>query len=278
MSRSRYLYAGNGLVNSLINRLPIELHIPGYQYCGPGTKLQQRLQRGDPGINKLDKACKEHDIAYSQNKDNLSARHDADKVLENKAWSRVLATDSSLPEKAAAWSVANTMKVKRKLGMGMKMGVINKIKKRTCKKPTLNTVKKVAKLAINSKGKSLKHMDDLTAQGIIKTALKAAKREVKNHKPSVHTISKDRIIPLPKTGGILPLIPIFAGLSALGALTGGAAGVAKTIISAKNAKKELEENKRHNRTMQAIAIGKGLQVAPTSNGYGLYLTPYPKNH
>lgn len=39
-----------------------------------------------------------------------------------------------------------------------------------------------------------------------------------------------RIIPLPKTGGILPFIPIFAGLSALGSLTGGAADVANAVI------------------------------------------------
>lgn len=28
---------GKGLVNRLINKLPFELHIPGCQYCGPGT-------------------------------------------------------------------------------------------------------------------------------------------------------------------------------------------------------------------------------------------------
>lgn len=29
---------GGGIVNSVINNLPFEAHIPGgYQYCGPGT-------------------------------------------------------------------------------------------------------------------------------------------------------------------------------------------------------------------------------------------------
>jgi hypothetical protein len=33
---------GAGFVNSLINKLPVELHLPGgYQYCGPGTKLKR---------------------------------------------------------------------------------------------------------------------------------------------------------------------------------------------------------------------------------------------
>ena len=45
---------GSGLFNKLLNKLLIELHVPGYQYCGPGTKLSKRLTRGDPGINNLD--------------------------------------------------------------------------------------------------------------------------------------------------------------------------------------------------------------------------------
>ena len=48
-----------GLVKNLINRLPFEFHIPGYQYCGPGTKLAKHLARGNPGINPLNSACKE---------------------------------------------------------------------------------------------------------------------------------------------------------------------------------------------------------------------------
>lgn len=27
---------GSGLVNKLIDKLPFELHLPGYNYCGPG--------------------------------------------------------------------------------------------------------------------------------------------------------------------------------------------------------------------------------------------------
>ena len=76
---------GKGLVNSIINKLPIELHIPGYRYCGPGTKLKERLIRGYSGINPLDAACKEHDIAYSKNRDNLGTRHAADKILTARA-------------------------------------------------------------------------------------------------------------------------------------------------------------------------------------------------
>lgn len=48
-----------GVVNTLINKLPFELHVPMYQYCGPGTRLEKHLKRNDPGINE-----KDHDIAY----------------------------------------------------------------------------------------------------------------------------------------------------------------------------------------------------------------------
>lgn len=62
-----------------------------------------------------------------------------------------------------------------------------------------------------------------------------------------------------KKGGVLPLIPIFAGLSALGSLAGGASAVAKVITDSKNAKKNLAEIKRHNLAME---------------GRGVYLKPY----
>ncbi|KAJ8945563.1 hypothetical protein NQ318_020410 [Aromia moschata] len=84
---------GSGIANSLFNKLPIELHLPGgYQYCGPG----------DPGINPLDVACKHHDIAYSQNTD-LTARLKADYELEQRAWERVTSNDASIGEKVATF-------------------------------------------------------------------------------------------------------------------------------------------------------------------------------
>lgn len=111
---------GSGIVNNLINKLPFEIHIPGgYQWCGPGTNVQKRLARGDPGINPLDSACKEHDIAYFQNRENIEQRNLADKILAEKAWQRVIAKDSSIGEKTAAYAVANIMKLKSKVGMGV---------------------------------------------------------------------------------------------------------------------------------------------------------------
>lgn len=238
---------GKGFVNDLINKLPVELHIPGYQYCGPGTKLSERLARGDPGINPLDAACKEHDIAYSKNRENLAARHAADKVLTEKALKRVSAGNASIGEKASALSIANIMKVKRKLGMGAK--------------PNFKKVVAAAR-------ETMIRSDDPRA--IIKSALKGARRAAKGRK-----MRTPRLIRVPKKiGGFLPfLVPIFAGLSAAGALAGGAASIAKAVNAAQAAKRELDENKRHNRTVEAIALGKGLHLKPYKHGLGLHIAP-----
>lgn len=109
----------DSLLNRAINALPFELHIPGYQFCGPGTRLKKRLARGDAGINPLDAACREHDIAYSRSRD-LTERHAADRVLADKALRRVIAKDSTLGERAAAAGVWATMKAKTKIGAGVK--------------------------------------------------------------------------------------------------------------------------------------------------------------
>ena len=67
-------------IQNLLSKTGIEFHWPGYQYLGPGTKLEKRLARGDPGINRLDKLAKQHDIDYSRAK-NLRDKHKADRKM-----------------------------------------------------------------------------------------------------------------------------------------------------------------------------------------------------
>lgn len=237
---------GGGLVNSLINNLPIEVHLPGYNYCGPGTKLQERLLRGDKGINPLDEACKHHDIAYSSHTD-LENRHKADLQLMNMAKQRLHSKNAGKGEKLASWIVSKVMKTKLKNGCGLKsFGSL------------------VSKIRSNIKKAKTKNSSDL-----IKNAYQAAKKlcQLNSH----HRIRMPRIIPLPKTGGILPLIPIFAGLSALGSLAGGAAGIAKTVNDYKNAQKNLKESERHNKVIESIALGKGMYIKPYKSGKGLFV-------
>ena len=86
------------------NKRASELHIPGYQFCSPGTHLEKRLARGNRGINPLDAACREHNIAYSRNK-HLIKRHVADKILAEEAQKRTIAKNSALEERAAATAI-----------------------------------------------------------------------------------------------------------------------------------------------------------------------------
>lgn len=234
---------GGGLVNSIINNLPFEAHIPGYNYCGPGTRLQERLSRGDKGVNKLDEACMYHDIAYTNYTD-LSNRHSADLQLYNMAKKRMKSKDAGKGEKLASWLVSKVMKTKMKMGAGHKPF-------------------KVLVAKLRSKVKKFKPKNNNTA---INYAHMTAKKIFSKNKVKI-----PRIIPLPKKGGLLPLIPIFAGLSALGALGGGAAGIAKTINDYKAAQQNLRETERHNKTMEAIALGKGLYIKTYKKGTGLFV-------
>ncbi|KAK4881101.1 hypothetical protein RN001_004420 [Aquatica leii] len=189
-------FKGFGLINTLVNKLPVELHLPGYNFCGPGTRLTKRLARGDKGINPLDEACREHDITYSQTND-LSKRHEADRKLGSIAWQRFRSKDASFGENAAALTISGVMKGKTKLGMGQK---------RKKKRGSIN----------------------------LKSTVEQAMKALRQQKVSP---PKQRIIPILKTGGFLPLIPLFAALGAIGSLGGGAAAVAKAVNDAKTAAK-----------------------------------------
>ena len=71
----------------------------------------------------------------------------------------------------------------------------------------------------------------------IKAAVESA-REAFEKTGGRRQVRAPRILPLPsKIGGVSPLIPIFSGLSPLGALAGGAAGIAKAVKVASAAKK-----------------------------------------
>lgn len=269
------LKSGKGLINSAIKKIPFEMHIPGYRYCGPGTKLDKRLQRGDTGINKLDEACKEHDIAYSTNNNNI--KNQADKKLISKAWQRVKAKDSSIGERASALAVTGLMKMKNGIEKISGSG-------RVRQKPKIKQ-KNLLDEAICKAKTSLKATGYNDIHKAAQVAIKAAKAVVKGKK-NARKPFKFRIIPVPKTGGALPfLIPLFAGLSAVGSLAGGTAAVVNAVNSTKNAKRQLNESERHNKMMEAIAIGNkgrrkgdGLYLKPYKKGFGLYLKPQSKNY
>lgn len=264
------------------------------------------MKRGDPGINGLDKACKQHDIAYARYKD-VENRNKADRVLAEEAWERFKAQDSSFAEKAIALGVMGIMKVKSKLGMGLdvvgmglnimkrKIASESSLKRGGMKKQKQNLKKKTK--PVTKKGRKKNHKvvkikktkKNLTFNDVVRqtknemqksksrgaeAALKIAKKVVRK---SSRKVAQPRVIPLIQ-GGVLPLLPIIAAMGALGSLAGGASQVAKTLTETAAARRRLEELKRHNLKMEAIAVGgRGLHLKPYKNGYGLFLKN-PKNY
>lgn len=100
----------SSFIDRMVEKLP-EMHIWGYRYCGPNTKLERRLAHSESGINKLDSACKEHDIAYAESNDR-EFRCYADKLLTFKAIKRVFASDSRIGERFAALIVSGIISMK----------------------------------------------------------------------------------------------------------------------------------------------------------------------
>lgn len=129
----------------------------------------------DNGVNPLDSYWKDQDKAYERSKV-LSDRKKADYILENRAWDRVKAKDSSLNEKAVAWGVTTAMKLKRKLGGGCRF--------KSAVKAGKNILKK-------NKGK--KHLVKLTRKCLAaakKTSCKNTKKKIK-HPESYLTLKRE---------------------------------------------------------------------------------------
>lgn len=124
-----------------------------------------------------------------------------------------------------AWGVTTAMKAKRKIGGGCGF--------KAALKATKNVIKK--------------NVGEKNLMKLTKKCVAVAQKTFKTKKTKV-----PRTINIPKKGGVLPLIPIFAGLSALGALTGGVANVVKVA------------NEFNRNTTSHL-------------GKGLYLTPYKGN-
>ena len=138
-TKSTFLKQGNGVFNTLLNKLPLpEIHlrlpkdvlteqVPAgdfnntgtYSFCGPFTKLEKRLQQGYTGVNNLDRACLQHDIAYNQNSD-TNNRNIADDILAKAAMD--IANDVNAPayERQQGRTVAAIMAAKSRFGLGIK--------------------------------------------------------------------------------------------------------------------------------------------------------------
>ena len=99
-----------------------------YNFCGPGTDLDARLNAdGSPKahskpINSLDEGCRKHDLAYENNQDgNNQEHHDtrlaADKQLQQTAKEFRQGPDANWSDKIEGFLTETGMKVKIKSGV-----------------------------------------------------------------------------------------------------------------------------------------------------------------
>ena len=81
--------AGESFLNTLVNKLPFQMHFPGHNFTGPGTKLYKRLNPdGTPKewsipINRVDNAAYHHDSCYTKHDDTKTRNEVCDKTMLN---------------------------------------------------------------------------------------------------------------------------------------------------------------------------------------------------
>jgi len=84
-----FIKKGSGLANNLINNLPIELHYPGHNILGPGTKLNKHLnddmtpKEWSKLVDRDDAIAMKHGICYAMNKDVKTRNKICDKNMLN---------------------------------------------------------------------------------------------------------------------------------------------------------------------------------------------------
>ena len=114
---------GGSILNSMINRLPFEMHLPGHNFTGPGTKLKKRLKpdltpkEWSKPINRIDKAAYHHDICYLKNMDTKTRNNvcDADMLSEMKD-----IQNPTMRERSERALVSSLIGTKKYFGMGVK--------------------------------------------------------------------------------------------------------------------------------------------------------------
>jgi hypothetical protein len=101
--------------------LGVELHIPGYQFCGPGTKYEERIARGDRGINRLDEACREHDRVYTEyqepSQEGKRKRLESDEVLIRRAKEIRQDPQTAWQERLSSYAVEAGLRFKHVFGV-----------------------------------------------------------------------------------------------------------------------------------------------------------------
>ena len=112
---------GGSFLNTLVNKLPFEMHLPGHNFTGPGTKLYKRMnsewtpkERSIP-INRVDNAAYHHDLCYSKHHDTKTRNEVCDKTMLGELSVIVNPTLRERIDKSIVWKL---IKAKVKFGLG----------------------------------------------------------------------------------------------------------------------------------------------------------------
>ena len=114
--------AGGSLLNKAINNLPVEMHLPGHNFTGPGTKLNKRLnpdltpKKWSKPINRVDKAAYHHDLCYLKNNDTATKHAVCDKNMLKELEGIYKPT---IREKMERGLVSSLIGAKARFGMGV---------------------------------------------------------------------------------------------------------------------------------------------------------------
>ena len=117
---------GGSLLNKVINNLPVEMHLPGHNFTGAGTKLKKQLnpdltpKKWSKPVNRIDKAPYHHGICYLKNNDTATRNAVCDKnmLIELKG-----IYNPTLQERLDKSIVSKFIRTKVKIGMGVEKKV-----------------------------------------------------------------------------------------------------------------------------------------------------------
>ena len=121
--KTTFVKTGSGLFNKAVNNLPFELHLPGHNFTGPGTRLDRRLnpdltpKAWSKPINKVDTAAYHHDLCYAKHKDRKVRNELCDKEMLQELDE---IDKPTLRERLDKGIVKNLIKAKVNLGLGLK--------------------------------------------------------------------------------------------------------------------------------------------------------------
>ena len=116
---------GGSILNKMINSLPVEMHLLGHNFTGPGTKLNKRLnadltpKEWSKPINRIDKAAYHHDICYLKNNDTATRNSVCDKNMLEEMKNIY---NPSLRERMERGLVSTLIGTKKRFGWGVVNG------------------------------------------------------------------------------------------------------------------------------------------------------------